>query len=87
MFSGCDRLAEVDIPPNVTSIGRYAFSGCNQLRFIDLPDAFVRIDSQAFYGCENLSVITLPQMLEHLGDEGGGGLTARVPSGGGFLQL
>ena len=60
-------LQTVDLPQNLTSIGKGAFSDCSYLEKINLPDKLTSIGDYAFYGCKSLKEITLPDSLTTLG--------------------
>ena len=59
-FSGCSRLASLDIPDSVVQIGCNAFGGCVSLRSVKLPSDIAHIRSLAFYGCTGLEKVTIP---------------------------
>lgn len=48
------------LPPDLTSVGDYAFSGCDNLAITSLPAGVGRIGISAFAGCVNLATISLP---------------------------
>ncbi len=57
-FAGMDKLTNVIIPENVTSIGEGAFEGCSQLESLSL-NSVNAIGEGAFKGCSSLTSITL----------------------------
>ncbi len=60
-FLNCTSLWSVEIPSEVTMIGKKAFEGCKSLRRVDiLGDKIVTIGSEAFMNCESLEDITIP---------------------------
>ena len=61
------KVAEVRIPPGVTSIGDAAFSGCNFTK-IKLPESLVSIGENAFEECA-LHDIKLPEGLKSIGGD------------------
>ena len=58
-FRRCSHLANIVIPPGVTSIGDFAFSGCTNLASVTIPEGVTSIGEEAFDGCSNLSSIWL----------------------------
>lgn len=76
-FFGCKSLTTIDIPQNVSYIGKYAFYNCDKLLKVYLPDS-ATIDSTAFYnvGAKVIDGLTYSadlqlnvggNCLEHLG--------------------
>lgn len=59
-FSGCNRLAQVDIPYSVTCIGKNAFASCRSLTSVVLPNGLTSIGEGAFYGCKGITAIIIP---------------------------
>ena len=53
----CPRglIGDYEIPPGVSTIGRYAFSGCSGLTQLGIPESVTAIEYQAFQGCEKLA--------------------------------
>lgn len=68
VFSGCDSLADAELPDCVESIGDSAFKGCESLTGIVLPDDLKRIGDKAFKGCKSLTDIEFPKGLKSIGD-------------------
>lgn len=50
----------VDIPDNVTMIGKNAFEECTWIKKIHIPDSVTKIENAAFRNCINLESISLP---------------------------
>jgi uncharacterized repeat protein (TIGR02543 family) len=65
-FNGRD-IASVTIPPEVTTIGDYAFSGCSKLESVTLPSEIMTIGDYVFSGCSKLELVTLPENLKSIG--------------------
>ena len=65
-FDGCSRLAEVNIPHSVTSMGVGCFSGCSSLKNIILPLGLEYIPWNAFGGCSSLTSITIPDSVKEI---------------------
>ena len=64
-FRGTD--SEVEIPNNVTTIGKHCFEKCSFLEYVIIHDNVTSIDDYAFCGCLKLTKITIPQTLQHIG--------------------
>ena len=56
LFGGCGRLASVEVPGTVTSVGDRAFQGCTSLASLSLPASVTSIDDTAFEGCDALTL-------------------------------
>ena len=56
-FYGCDKLASVTIPNNVTSIGSKAFGDCGKLESVTIPNSVTSIEKSAFANCKNLEKV------------------------------
>ena len=66
-FEGCDILASIFIPSNVTTIGDHAFSN-TRLTSITLPSNLTSIGNSAFEGCGSLESISIPNSVTTIGD-------------------
>ena len=66
-FYGMSRLAEVEIPDGVESIGKCSFAFCTMLDDVSLPDTLVDVGESAFEGCAKLPSITVPASVTKLG--------------------
>ncbi len=51
VFEGCSSLTSIEIPDNVTYIGRNAFKACPLISSIVIPESVKTIGSSAFSGC------------------------------------
>lgn len=69
LFEGCRSLATVDMPANLTRIGRRVFKGCTSLKSLILPVGVTSIGFDAFAGCTSLSRIALPKGISELEDD------------------
>ena len=74
-FSGCNRLARIDLPPSLTSIGSSAFRHC-ALTNVILPPNLITIGNQAFYGCSLSGTLRIPPNVTFIGDSAFSGLWA-----------
>ena len=70
---GGSMLSKLEIGPNVTTIGDYAFAGCEKLRVLNIPAGVTEIGDYAFYGCTSLCALNLPSTLTHIGEGAFGG--------------
>jgi hypothetical protein len=61
--TGATSLANITLPPTVTTIEGSAFQGISSLTEIVLPDGLEVIKSRTFYDCPNLKKVTLPKAL------------------------
>ena len=64
-----ERVEDVVIPNNVTSIGERAFSNCSYLTNITIPNSVTSIGDYAFSGCSSLKSITIPNSITRIGRE------------------
>ena len=58
----------IELPDDLTHIGRGAFWYCKNLTSINLPDGLTHIGNGAFANCHSLACINLPDSLTHIGD-------------------
>lgn len=63
------KITEIVLPPDITSIGKYAFAGCTGLKGdLIIPNHVTIIEEGAFYGCTNYhGTLTLSENLETIG--------------------
>ena len=66
-FSDCTQLTEIELPENITYIGRFAFSG-SALQEIDIPDLVVGIETYAFYDCADLKEVNFGSKVTYIED-------------------
>lgn len=62
------KLITIQVPQNITSIGKYAFGNCNKLASLALPSTAQEIETGAFNECINLGQITIPSFNLSIGD-------------------
>ena len=67
-FRGCKRLATLELPPTVLTIGVRAFEGCSALATLTLHEGLTSIGDCAFDECAALKSLTLPSTVQTLGD-------------------
>ncbi len=67
-FKLCERLAEFEMPPNVKSIGDYAFAN-TFISEIIIPEATKELGKGAFYNCTRLTNVTLSSYIRDIEDE------------------
>ena len=61
LFYRCSGLTSINIPENVTSIGRGAFLGCSGLTSINIPKNVTSIREYTFSDCSSLTSIDIPE--------------------------
>ena len=66
-FPRCPNLTKVNIPCNVTQIGKDSFSGCN-ITSIEIPEGVTTIPQGAFDYCANLSNVKIPKSVTTIED-------------------
>ena len=83
-FSNC-KLASVEFPSTLESIGERAFYWCSNLVSVAIPDGVVLIGDEAFGGCERLESVTLGEGVTRIGNRAfnrcGWMDSARIPAG------
>jgi hypothetical protein len=65
-FQGCENLASVVLPSDMTKIASSAFWGCSSLTNIEIPDNVTIIDDGAFYETA-IEHITIPANVTYIG--------------------
>ena len=63
-----DRLASIEIPGSVTTIGDYAFKNCDNLASVIQHEGLRTIGYSAFYYCGNLASIKIPSSVTSIGN-------------------
>lgn len=82
VFMDCDKLEEVVMLCNPTTIAQGTFAGCSRLKTVTLPETMLEIPEFTFYNCTSLvtvktvsddtvrgedEVVTLPNSLREIG--------------------
>ena len=78
-----EKITDLVIPEDITSIGDYTFSGCSTLTGnLTIPEGVTSIGSSAFYGCSGLTgSLTIPEGVTSIGNSafrGCSGLTGEL---------
>ena len=67
-FCNVNTLEHINIPPNLTEIGKYAFT-CTSLKEIDLPQGPEKIGDFAFEFCDSLEKAVIPESVVYIGED------------------
>lgn len=67
-FQNCNRLTDIIIPNNVTSIGQQTFSRCYNLTSVIIGNNVTSIGYSAFGNCQSLTSIIIPNSVTTIGD-------------------
>ena len=67
-FGGADQLAEITLPPNLTTIDSYCFDNCSSLTNIIIPPTVIELGSHAFSSCSSLTGLILPDAITIIND-------------------
>ena len=76
MFYGFSKLASINIPHGVISIGGFAFQQCTSLTSITIPDTVTSIGIQAFNGCSSLTLLKIGSGVTSIGSSAFSGCNA-----------
>ena len=68
-YYGCSSLTSVNIPEEVTNIGREAFANCSSLTSVNIPEEVTSIGTEAFKNCTNLYSIHLSSQMASIESE------------------
>ena len=68
MFYGAD-IESIEIPDNITRIGKHAFEECKKLKNVRLSDTLKAIEQAAFRDCSELERVFLPDSVTIIGAE------------------
>ena len=67
-FEFCERLTNFTIPPNVKSIGSFAFAG-SDIKEAIIPESCRELGNGAFYECHRLENVQLSSYIRDIGSE------------------
>ena len=67
-FSDANQLAEITLPPNLTTIDSYCFDNCSSLTNIIIPPTVIELGSYAFSSCSSLTGLILPDAITIIND-------------------
>ena len=67
-FFGCYYLKEIDMDPDLCTLGNSMFMLCSSLEKIVIPHSIKKIPVYTFSNCEKLTSVILPEQLEQIGD-------------------
>ncbi|MBR5517899.1 MAG: leucine-rich repeat domain-containing protein [Clostridia bacterium] len=62
-----DRIVEVIIGEDVTSIGSWSFDHCERLESVEMPNSVTKIGEYAFAGCYRLKNVEIPDSVTSIG--------------------
>ena len=54
------EIVDLNVPEDVSGIGRYAFYNCAGLQSVMMPNGVAEIGEKAFEGCYNINSVTMP---------------------------
>ena len=66
-FSGAEQLVEITLPPNLVTLGDYAFKSCSGLTSITIPNSVTSISASAFQRCTGLTSVTISNSVTSIG--------------------
>ena len=67
LYLNNEKVTDLVIPDDVTSISRNAFLGCTGLTSVTIGDSVTRIDDYAFSSCTGLTSVTIPDSIPSIG--------------------
>ncbi|MDE7414701.1 MAG: leucine-rich repeat domain-containing protein, partial [Muribaculaceae bacterium] len=71
-----NKLTDITIGENVTSLGYALFYGCSSLASLSIPASVTSIGNSAFYGCSSLTSLSIPASVTSIGDSAFNGCSA-----------
>ena len=82
-FWGRKDLSAINIPNNITNIGKWAFLDCTGLTTAALSSSMTAIETGVFEGCTDLASIEIPSSIASIGENAFNGcynLTFEIPA-------
>lgn len=67
-FFDCYGITSIQLPSDITAIGRLAFYDCAGLTAFTIPSTVTSIGEEAFNNCYNLTSISIPANVTSIGD-------------------
>ncbi len=67
LYLNGEKVTDLVVPNDVTSIGGYTFSGYSGLVSVELHEGVTSIGNSAFSGCTGLTSIKVPENVESIG--------------------
>ncbi len=64
-----DKIFNIVIEPEVTTIGLGAFHQCSSLTSVNIGNSVTTIGNNAFSGCNGLTSVTIPNSVENIGSD------------------
>lgn len=61
------KLAEINLPSELTYVGELSFGWCESLTAIELPESIDSLGSSAFEGCKLLAQVEIPSEVSYIG--------------------
>ena len=62
------KVAEINLPENLITLGRQVFMGCDNLESVIIPEKVETLDDQLFNSCTNLKTLNIPASVQTIGD-------------------
>ena len=69
LYLNGEKVTDLVIPNNVTSIGNGTFYNCACLTSVVIPNSVTSIGKEAFYGCNGLTSVVIPNSVTSIGEE------------------
>ena len=68
LFLNGKEISYLDIPNNVTAIGKFAFNGCSSLVSVIISNSVTSLGNCSFSGCDNLISVIIPNSELRIGN-------------------
>ena len=68
MFTDCDRMKRIILPPNLINIAYQGFYCCDSLEYVECPQSLEIIETYAFAYCYKLRQVILREGLKTIGE-------------------